>query len=86
MKLRDQLLFLGIVGVLLFSAIRLRHYLSQREDTPVHDKYMLAEVPNTVYKCPKDMDMFGLKFSIILVLAIFNLFLTIYLIFSIGSR
>lgn len=71
----EGLLYLGIVLVLLFAALRFRHYLQMRDDG--HDEYIIA--PDGQKRCP-NMSMFGFKFSVILALVGFNLILTVYLI------
>jgi hypothetical protein len=74
-KIQTKILFVVSVIALLFIAIRIRHYFYQITFEG-HDIYKIVPKDG---KCP-DMEMFGLKFSAILSICIFNLFLTIYLI------
>lgn len=76
MKDRNKwVLYTAIIAVLLFSAFRFYHYLHERQ-TQNHDKYLIK--CDETHKCP-DMDMFGLKFSLIMGILTLNTFVLIYI-------
>jgi len=76
---RNILVFVFVLGFL-FVIHRANQYINDRRNHH-HDTYMVVK-GDKYEKCP-DMDMFGFKFSVILVFAALNLLLSIFLIMSI---
>ncbi len=76
-----KLLLLVFILGCIFVAHRAKQYFDDRKSRG-HDTYEI--IVENRKKCP-DMDMFGFKYSVILCLALLNLFATIVLIFSLKT-
>lgn len=76
--LLQSILFMGVFGTILFTLFRYNHYTSMRENG--HDRYMVVKrVGDKKYTTCPDMNMFGLKFSVILFFVGLNFLMTLYI-------
>lgn len=78
-KLNRKIVILIFIICVIFIACRAKQYYDDRKNHN-HDTYMVVK-GEKYEKCP-DMDMFGFKFSVMLVLMGVNLFLTTILVMS----
>jgi len=71
--MKDRILFVAIAVLLAFVLFRFYHYTGDRRSG--HDRYPVGT--DKAGKCP-DLDMWGLKWSTLLALTIFNTFVLIW--------